>query len=214
MGKSLLPEAIETYIDSNLVRQSDLAAQLYAYSQKLENAGMCSSPEVGAVLAFLVGLTGTTRALEIGVFTGYGALVIAQALPRDGRLIACDISDEWPSIGRPYWERAGVADRIDLRIAPALETLASLESGSIDLAFIDADKSNYANYYEACLRLVRPGGLIVLDNLLWGGKVADSDIGDPDTMSLRQVGLKVIADTRVEAAMLAVGDGLMLAQVK
>jgi len=214
MGKSLLPEAIETYIDSNLVRQSDLAAQLYASSQKLENAGMCSSPEVGAVLAFLVGLTGTTRALEIGVFTGYGALVIAQALPSDGRLIACDISDEWPSIGRPYWERAGVADRIDLRIAPALETLASLESGSIDLAFIDADKSNYANYYEACLRLVRPGGLIVLDNLLWGGKVADPDIGDPDTQSLRQVGLRVIADTRVEAAMLAVGDGLMLARVK
>ncbi|MBV6459788.1 MAG: putative O-methyltransferase [Fimbriimonadaceae bacterium] len=214
MGRSLLPEAVERYIDANLVKSTEVERRLYDETMRLERSAMASSPEVGAVLALLVKLVGAKRIVEIGVFTGYATLKMAMALPPDGRLVACDVIEEWTAIGQSYWVEAGVADRIDLRIAPALETLAGLEAESFDMAFIDADKENYHAYYERCLKLIRSGGLIVLDNLLWDGKVADLAIDDADTVALRQVGLAIASDPRVDAALLTVGDGLMLARVK
>lgn len=214
MGKSLVPPAVEAYIDSQLVAQTEVEARLYAVSMNHERAGMCSSPEVGALLTFLVRLTGARRVLEIGVFTGYSALKMASAIPADGRLVACDISAEFVAIGQPFWVEAGVAERIDLRLAPALDTLAELEAGSFDLAFIDADKRSYPAYYEACVGLVRAGGLIVLDNMLWSGKVADPAFTDEETEILRALGQRIARDPRVDASMLTVGDGLMLARTR
>ena len=147
------------------------------------------SPEQGAFMALLVRLLGARRAVEVGTFTGYSALVVAEALPEDGRLVACDVSEEWTAIGRPFWERAGVAHKIDLRLRPAVETLDALladgQSGAFDFAFIDADKANYDAYYERCLRLLRPGGVVGIDNVLWGGRVADAAVTDQDTAAIR-----------------------------
>lgn len=214
MGKSLLPESVETYIASHLVDEDPVAAELYAASMRHEQAGMCSSPEVGAVLALLAKIVDARAILEIGVFTGYSALKLASALPPDGCLIACDINLEFVAIGQPFWEKAGIGNRIDLRIGPALDSIADMAPQSIDLAFIDADKPNYPRYYEDCLRLVRPGGIIILDNLLWGGKVADATVQDDDTIVLRELGRTIIEDPRVDSAMLAVGDGLLVARVR
>jgi caffeoyl-CoA O-methyltransferase len=154
--------------------------------------------------------------LEIGTFTGYSALSVALALPEDGQLIACDVSEEWTSIGRRYWQEAGVASRIDLRIGPALDTLAKLlqelGTSSFDFAFIDADKEAYDAYYEACLKLVRPNGLILLDNMIWSGQVADLNVQDEDTRTLRALNEKIRDDGRVEACLLTVGDGVMMAR--
>ena len=173
------------------------------------------SPEQGAFMAQLVRLIGARRALEVGTFTGYSALVVAEALPADGRLIACDISDEWTAVGRPFWERAGVAEKIDVRLRPALQTLDALladgEAGRFDFAFIDADKANYDAYYERCLRLLRPGGVVGIDNVLWGGRVADVDAQDEDTRAIRALNTKVRGDGRVHATMLPIGDGFTLA---
>lgn len=213
MRKSLVPEAVENHIAEHLVQQSEPEAGLHAATMHLERAGMCSSPEVGQVLAFLVGLVAAKRVLEIGVFTGYASLKMASALPADGLLIACDISDEWPAIGKPFWAAAGADSRIDLRIGPALETIRGLGDESIDMAFIDADKSNYPHYFEEMLRLLRPGGLIVLDNMLWSGRVADMNDHDSETVILRELGIQIANDPRVSSAMLTVGDGLMLARV-
>jgi len=167
-------------------------------------------------LALLVRLTGTRRAVEIGTFTGYSALATASALPSDGLLVCCDISEAWTSIARPYWREAGVADRIDLRLGPALQTLDSLlreyGEGSFDFAFIDADKPNYDAYYEKCLRLIRIGGLIALDNMLWSGRVAEADENDATTSALRALNAKIRDDSRVDATLLSVGDGVMLAR--
>ncbi len=166
-------------------------------------------------MAFLVRLVGVRNALELGVFTGYSALWMATALPEDGRLLACDVSEEWTSVGRPYWEEAGVAGKIDLRIAPAAETLGSLiESGrreSYDFAFIDADKGNYGLYFEQCLELVRPGGLIAVDNTLWSGNVVDSDDQSDDTKAIRAFNEALRGDSRVNLSMVPIGDGLTLA---
>ena len=169
------------------------------------------SPEQGAFLTLLTASVGARRAVEVGTFTGYSALCIARGLPPDGLLICCDISEEWTSVGRKHWQAAGVADRIDLRIAPALDTLAALGADEpIDLAFIDADKPNYANYYELILERLRPNGLILVDNVLWNGAVVDAQANDENVMAIRAFNDKVVADVRVEASMIAVGDGLTL----
>lgn len=174
------------------------------------------SPEQGAFMALLVRLLGAKRTLEVGTFTGYSALVVAEALPADGQVIACDVSAEWTAIGRPFWERAGVAEKIDLRLAPAVETLDALieagDAGTFDFAFIDADKANYDAYYERCLALLRQGGVIGIDNVLWGGRVADDAVEDEDTQAIRALNAKVRDDARVDIAMLPVGDGLTLAR--
>jgi caffeoyl-CoA O-methyltransferase len=182
-------------------------------------AGMQISPEQGALLQVLVKLTGARRTIEIGVFTGYSALAVALALPPDGSILACDISDEFTRVGRPYWERAGVADKIDLVLEPALHTLdarlAMGEGGRYDFAFIDADKASYDGYYERCLNLLRAGGLIAIDNTLWSGRVAAETVdatADPDTAALQWLNAKLQRDERVDLALLPIGDGLTLAR--
>lgn len=173
-------------------------------------------PGQGQFLALLLKLLGARRVLEIGTFTGYSALWMALALPEDGKLIACDVSAAYTSIGRRSWQEAGVAHKIDLRIAPASETLRTLlaegQAGSFDLAFIDADKEGYAGYYEQCLQLVRPGGLIAIDNVLWGGAVADDAAQDADTQALRALNARLHVDERIDLSLLPIGDGLTLAR--
>jgi predicted O-methyltransferase YrrM len=182
----------------------------------LDRARMQIGPEQGQFMALLVELIGARRALEVGTFTGYSALAVARALPDDGRLIACDVSAEWTSIGRPYWEEAGVAHKIDLRLAPAIETLdALLDEGraeTFDFVFIDADKTGYDAYYERALSLIHAGGLITLDNTLWEAKVVDPEITDADTEAIRAINKKLAADERVTLSMVPIGDGLTLAR--
>lgn len=177
-------------------------------------AMMQLSPEQGHLLAFLARLIGAKKALEIGTFTGYSALAVALALPADGKLVACDISAEYTSLAKPYWERAGVAHKIDLRIAPATQTLDKLEAagqrGTFDMAFIDADKPGYPGYYESSLRLLRPGGLIALDNMLVKGTVADPAETHPRTVAARAMNAKIAVDDRVDRVLLPVGDGMTL----
>lgn len=197
-------------------RESVVARELREATRVATKAHrMQISPEQGAFMALLVRMLGARRTIEVGTFTGYSALVVAEALPLDGRVIACDVSEEWTGVGRPFWERAGVAEKIDLRLKPATETLAELvdagEAGRFDFAFIDADKSNYDTYYERCLTLLRPGGVIGIDNVLWGGRVADASITDDDTSAIRALNAKVHADGRVDACLLPIGDGLTLA---
>jgi caffeoyl-CoA O-methyltransferase len=173
------------------------------------------SPEQGQFMQLLARLTGAKRAVEVGVFTGYSSLAVALAMPDDGKIVACDVSEEWTSIARRYWADAGVAHKIDLKLAPALETLDALLAegggGSYDFAFIDADKGNYAAYYERVLALLRPGGLVAVDNTLWSGRVADASEGDPDTVAIRAFNEMVHHDDRVDLSLLPVGDGLTLA---
>ena len=177
-------------------------------------AGMQIAPEQGAFMTLLARVMGARRAIEVGTFTGYSALCIARGLPDDGRLLCCDVSEEWTAIGRPYWEKAGVSQRIDLRIGPAVETLRALpEERVFVLAFVDADKPSYALYYEELLRRVRPGGLILVDNVLWGGAVLDSERDDANTLAIRAFNEQVAGDERVDAVMLAISDGLSLLRV-
>jgi caffeoyl-CoA O-methyltransferase len=168
----------------------------------------------GQFMAFLVVALGVRRALEIGVFTGYSALSVAQALPADGQLVACDVSEEYTSVGKPFWEQAGVAGKIDLRIGPALDTLDALlaagEADSFDFAFIDADKSSYDAYVERCLRLVRRGGVILIDNVLWGGSVLNAADQSEDTVALRALNRKLKDDARVDLCLLSIGDGVTM----
>jgi predicted O-methyltransferase YrrM len=173
------------------------------------------SPEQGQFMALLVKLIGAKKTLEVGVFTGYSSLVVALALPADGKIVACDVSEEYTSVARRYWQQAGVADKIDLHIAPALETLDKLltagEAETFDFAFIDADKSNYDNYYERSLELIRPGGLIAIDNVLWSGKVADTEIQDNQTNKIRALNRKLHEDSRITLSLVPIADGLTLA---
>jgi caffeoyl-CoA O-methyltransferase len=179
-------------------------------------AGMQISPEQGAFMVLLVRLLGARRTLEVGTFTGYSALAVAEALPDDGRVTACDVSEEWTSVGVAAWQAAGVDHKIDLKLAPALETLDHLlEQGAADrydFMFIDADKANYDGYYERGLKLVRPGGVIAVDNVLWGGSVADAERQDEDTRAIRALNDKIRNDPRVDMVMLPIGDGLTLAR--
>jgi predicted O-methyltransferase YrrM len=174
------------------------------------------SPEQGQFMGLLIRMLGAKKAIEVGTFTGYSALQVALALPDDGRLIACDISEEWTSIGIPFWKQDQVDHKIDLRIGAATETMSELinegEAGTYDFAFIDADKVNYLKYYELCLTLMRPGGVIAIDNVIWGGAVADPDITDPSTDAIRELNRFVHQDTRVTVSMLPIGDGLTLAR--
>jgi predicted O-methyltransferase YrrM len=208
--------SIERFVTDVATRESPLQAELRKETERLPLGGMMTGPDFAALLSMMVRLTGTRRAIEVGTFTGYSALAIALALPPGGRLVACDVSAEWTAIARRYWARAGVDDRIDLRLAPAQDTLASLikagETASYDFAFIDADKPNYDSYYEASLRLLRAGGLIVLENMLWGGAVADPRPRDASTRALRALNLKIRDDERVDACLLTVADGVMLAR--
>jgi predicted O-methyltransferase YrrM len=217
MSARLLPmtESLRDYLQSVSLRETPVQRALREATLSVRGAGMQISPEQGQFMALLVQLTGTRRAIEVGTYTGYSALTVAQALPPDGRLVCCDVSEEWTAIGRRHWEMAGVADRIDLRLGPALATLDGLladsGAGQWDMAFIDADKANYDGYYERCLKLLRPGGLILIDNVLWSGAVADPARTDPDTTALRALNAKLHGDERVGLAMLPVGDGLTLA---
>jgi caffeoyl-CoA O-methyltransferase len=181
---------------------------------------MISAADQGALLQLLIRMMGARRCIEVGVYTGYGTLGMAIALPDDGRVLACDVSDEYTRVGKPFWERAGVSHKVDLRLAPAAETLAHVLAeengeGAFDLAFIDADKKNYITYYEQCLRLVRAGGLIVFDNTLWGGRVVTEDEASttPDTRALRELNDLLLHDERVEIAMLSISDGVTFVRV-
>lgn len=211
-----LSDTLYDYILSVSVRESDVLARLHAETAKLPQAGMQISPEHGQFMALIVELTGARRCIEVGTFTGYSALCIAGAMPPGGTLIACDVSEEWTSIGQRFWREAGVEDRIDLRLGPATETLQALidggEAGRFDLVFIDADKQNYDAYYEAALRLLRPGGLVMIDNVLWGGSVAKPDDLRPDPVALRTLNAKIHGDDRVGISLVPIGDGLTLAR--
>ena len=211
-----LTDKLYDYLIENGVRESDAAREQRAVTRAtIERHQMQIAPEQGAFMAILIRLMGAKRTLEVGTFTGYSALVVAEALPDDGKVIACDVSAEWTSIAREYWEKAGIAHKIDLRLAPALETLNQLladgESDSFDFAFIDADKSNYDGYYECCLKLLRTGGLIAIDNVLWNGAVVNDALQDDDTTAIRALNRKVIADDRVDTTLTPIGDGLTLA---
>ena len=216
MRRSLLPAAVERYVATEITAETALQRRLRVETAMLPRGGMQISADQGALLALLVRAIGARRAIEIGTFTGYSALAIAMALPEHGRLVCCDTSEEWTSIARRYWKEAGIAGRIELRLAPASATLAALRerdgARAYDFAFIDADKTNYAAYYEACLELIRSGGLIALDNMLWGGAVADPDVHDADTDALRALNARIRDDARVDACLLTVGDGVMLAR--
>jgi O-methyltransferase len=216
MRRSLFPVDVERYVSTEMTRESPLLRRLRAETAALPMGMMQISADQGALLALLVRTLGARRAVEIGTFTGYSALAVASALPADGKLVCCDINDEWTRIGQRYWDEAGVSPRIDLRLGPALATLDALlrdaGAGAFDFAFIDADKSNYDAYYEACLKLVRAGGLIALDNMLWGGQVVEPDVHDKDTDALRALNLKIRDDKRVDSCLLTVGDGVMLAR--
>jgi predicted O-methyltransferase YrrM len=210
-----LTDELYRYMISVSLREPDLLRELRAETAADPMANMQIAPEQGQFMALLIKLMGAARTLEVGVFTGYSALSVALAMPASGKLTACDISEAWTSIARRYWERAGVADRIDLRLGPAVDTLDALitagHAGSYDFAFIDADKENYDAYYEQSLQLLRPGGLIVIDNVLWDGRVADASVNDADTRAIRALNKKLHADPRVSLSLIPVADGLTLA---
>lgn len=212
-----LDDRLYDYVLDASLREHPVLAELREATRDHPRAGMQISPEQGQLLALLVKLIGARRTIEVGVFTGYSALAVALALPDDGRVLACDISDEYTRIGKPYWQRAGVTDKIDLVLEPALATLdarlAAGEAGRYDFAFIDADKTNYDGYYERCLRLLRAGGLIAIDNTLWSGRVAQpvDPATDADTAALQALNLKLRDDSRVDISLLPIGDGLTLA---
>ncbi|OZG71017.1 SAM-dependent methyltransferase [Hahella sp. CCB-MM4] len=203
------------YLVDTTSRESKLLHALRVETAEDEYAKMQIAPEQGQFLSLLVKLCGARKAIEVGTFTGYSSICIADALPKDGQLVCCDVSEEWTSIARRYWCLAGLSERIDLRLAPALETLQTLldqgHARTFDFAFIDADKENYDSYYEACLRLLRPGGLIAIDNVLWGGRVADHTVQDVDTRAIRALNKKLQGDKRVEYAMVPIADGVSLA---
>ena len=209
-----LTPRLHDYLLAHSLREHPVQRELREHTAKIPQAGMQISPEQGQLMALLVKLLGAQRTIEVGVFTGYSALSVALALPLHGKVVACDVSAEWTAMAQPFWERAGVAHKIDLRLAPALDTLDKLldsgVEGGYDFAFIDADKGNYLGYYERCLRLVRDGGLIAVDNTLWSGAVADPDAIDADTEAIRAFNDTVLGDARVDMSMLAVGDGLTL----
>ena len=208
-----LPEKISRYIAQHSVREPRVLRELRAATAKLPMAGMQIGADQGQFMAILVRMLGAKRCLEIGTFTGYSALAVALALPKDGRIVCCDVSEEWTAIGRRFWKKAGVERKIDLRIAPALETLKKLK-GPFDFAFIDADKENYLAYYERCLKLLRRGGVIAVDNVLWSGEVANDGARDATTVALREFNDALHEDRRVDIALLSIGDGVTLALKK
>jgi predicted O-methyltransferase YrrM len=206
---------LSDYVDDNWLRDSPLKRRLREETAKLPQAGMQISAHQGQQIALLARAIGARRAVEVGTFTGYSALCVAEALPPDGKLWCCDVSEEWTSIGRRYWKEAGVEARIELTIGPALKTLDWLLAqglgGQLDMAFIDANKNEYDAYYERCLGLVRRGGLILVDNVLWGGSVVDRSDESEDTRAIRTLNARLESDQRIDLMLLAVGDGMTCA---
>ena len=217
MGRAVtMTENLYRYLVDHSLRDHPVLRELREETARLPGAVMQIGPDQGQFMALLTKLVGARRCLEVGVFTGYSSLSVALALPQDGTIVALDVSEEWTAIARRYWKKAGVDHKIDLRLAPALNTLDTLislqESGRFDMAFIDADKGNYLGYYERCLQLVRRGGLILIDNTLWSGDVADPSKNEPDTVALRALNDALHHDERIDLALLPVGDGLTLAR--
>lgn len=207
-------DELTEYLRTKGLREPPLLAELREETAALPRAQMQISPEQGALMANLIRMLGAKKTIEVGTFTGYSSLVVALALPKDGKVIACDVSQEWTDIARQYWEKAGVSSHIELHLRPAVETLDRLideSTGDFDFAFIDADKSNYDAYYERCLKLVRPGGVIAIDNVLWSGTVIDETRKDEDVRAIRALNDKILEDERVDISMVPVGDGLTLA---
>ena len=214
--KSFLPEALQDYGHENWLREPDILRRLRAETMNLPDSGMQIPPDQGQLMALLASLIGATKCLEVGVFTGYSSLAVALALPVDGKIIACDVSEEFTSVARRYWLEAGVAGKIDLHLRPALETLDTLlaegQAGTFDLAFIDADKPNYAAYFERALDLLRPNGLILIDNVLWNGRLVDDNVHDANTDALRDLNKSLHHDSRVDLALIPIGDGVTVAR--
>ncbi len=211
-----LSEELHAYLVASSVREPEILRRLREETAALPEARMQIAPEQGRFMAWLASLTGARNYLEVGTFTGYSALWVALALPPEGRVITCDISEEWTGVARRYWREAGVAERIELRLAPATDTLGALlaegRAGSFDLAFIDADKERYLVYYERVLELLRGGGVVAADNVLWGGAVIDRDKDDADTLAIRRFNEHLAADERVDICLVPIGDGLTLAR--
>ena len=205
----------EYYLGVSL-REPEVLVRLREATLEHPDAGMQISPDQGQFMRFLIGIIGAKRAIEIGTFTGYSALSVALAMPDDGYMVACERREEFTKIGQPFWQEAGVADRIDLRIGKAVSTLEEMLSGgegsTYDFAFIDGDKKNYINYYALCLQLVRPGGLIAIDNAMWSGRLIDDTLDDPATNAIRTLNKNIRDDKRVDMSLLPIGDGLMLAR--
>lgn len=213
MPKSFhLTEGIHDYLVAHGTPPDEILAGLIAETEQLGGISLMQvAPEQGSFLTVFARVLGARRAIEVGTFTGYSALCIARGLPDDGLLVCCDVSEEWTAVGKPYWERAGVAERIDLRIAPALDTLRGLSAEPpFDLAFIDADKPSYGDYYEELLRLIRPGGVILVDNVLWMGAVIDPEKQDESTVAIRAFNERVAKDPRVDCVMMSISDGLTM----
>ncbi|HET9934007.1 MAG TPA: class I SAM-dependent methyltransferase [Polyangiaceae bacterium] len=210
-----LESAVQSYL-VKMASEPEILVALREETAQLPSRGMQISPEQGALMRLLVGVLGARRCLEVGTFTGYSALSVALALPDDGKVVACDVNQEWTSMAKRYFERAGLLHKFDLRIGPGVATLEELVRGgaadSFDFAFIDADKENYTRYYELCFALVRKSGLIAVDNALWDGKVADASVTDTSTRAIRELNERVRTDSRVRASLVPVGDGLLLAQ--
>lgn len=211
---AFLPDDIQRYIEATTLRDEPVLRDLRAETAKMPHAGMQTGADQVQFLQLLARLIGARRGIEVGVFTGYSALGVALALPDDGKIIACDVSEEYTAVARRYWERAGVSGKIDLYLAPATQTLDDLiragEEGRFDFVYIDADKTGYDAYYERCLRLLRANGLITIDNVLWSGEVAKPGRTDEDTLALRALNEKIGRDARVDATLLPIGDGLMV----
>ncbi len=215
-GNKFVDGKIYDYVLAHSLREDSLLAQLRAETAGMEMAVMQIAPDQGQFMALLAKLVNARKAIEVGVYTGYSSLCVARALPEDGRLLCCDVSDEWTAVARRYWKAAGVDERIELVLAPAAQTLgkriADGEAGDYDFAFIDADKESYDTYFEQCLQLLRPGGLIVFDNVLWSGDVLDPDTTDPETRAFQALNEKLHTDPRVDISLLPVADGLFLAR--
>ena len=209
-----LPENVERYIVDTTLRDHPVLRDLREETAQLPGAGMQTGADQVQFLQLLVRLIGARRCIEVGVYTGYSALGVALALPADGKIIACDINEEYTAVARRYWERAGVAGKIDLRLAPATQTLDTLiregREGLYDFAYIDADKPGYDEYYERLLKLIRANGVIAIDNVLWHGDVANPESDDSNTQALRKLNEKIGRDQRVDASLLSIGDGLMI----
>jgi len=214
----VLGEDLQAYLRDVGVREHPVLARLREDTARLPEFGMQSSPESGALLGLLVRLTGTRRIIEVGTFTGYSSTAMALALPDDGRIVCCDVSEEWTNRAREAWAAAGVAEKVTLRLGPARESLDAMlaagEGGSYDMAFIDADKGGYLDYYERALQLLRPGGLVAVDNVLWHGRVADPSVTDESTVAIRELNARVAGDERVDLVMVPIADGITLARVR
>ncbi|MBT8143692.1 MAG: class I SAM-dependent methyltransferase [Gammaproteobacteria bacterium] len=215
-GSNFVDDRIYDYILSVSLREDDILRELREETSSMAMAVMQIAPDQGQFMALLAQLVNAQNAIEIGVFTGYSSLCVARALPPDGKLLCCDVSEEWTAVAQRYWQRAGVEEKIELVLQPATQTLqqriADGERGVYDFAFVDADKENYDNYFELCLELLRPGGLIVFDNVLWSGDVLDTSTDDPETVAFQKLNAKLHHDPRVDISLLPVADGLYLAR--